>query len=83
MLHCVLKGDCLAKGGDFSGKNFQTRLYRLSQRSFLSEPSSAPVVDRWSHKLLGVGSVPGTMPKSSGRLAQNMKKNFLHFFHSS
>ena len=83
MLHCVLKGNGLAKGGDFSGKNFETRLYRPLQSTFLSEASSAPVVDGWSHKLPGLGSIPGMMPNSPGRLAQNMKNFFLHFFHSS
>ena len=73
-LYCVMNGYCWAKGGDFSGKNFQTRLNRPLQSNVLSEAVSAPVVDHWSHRASGVGSIAGTMLNSSGTMAQEKKK---------
>ena len=41
-----MKGDCLAKGGDLSGKNFQTRLDRLGhprRRGVPAKPTPFPL----------------------------------------
>ena len=66
------KGQLFGKGRGFFRNNFQTRPDNPSQSGVLAVASSEPVVDHCTCKVPGVGSIPGTMPQSSGRLAQNL-----------
>ena len=72
--------DCLAKGGDFSGKFFHTRLDRPSQSNVLSEVVSAPLVDHWICKAPVVGSIPSTCSNQLAGWHRRRRKIFFHFF---